>query len=379
MQSATGGCRPLAGLVVRGCAVRSGRLRRTAQSCAATAGRPAARATPIRAARTGDTRRGANSKQTSRSCRQSSAQAERAAGARSPRSARTARKLNQQPDRHRRAGARHRNAASAKPKRGSAAGQTRAADSRLARRAAAASSPRCWRRCSASAAARRRPCWCARRTRCNRCAPPCCSAPCCRRCAAQAEALATDLGELVRSAQGDRRRARPARASRPRSSRSDSVSARSLVEERQQQAERDREGAARRSGSAPLTLARQADSSQGFDRQDGAGPRRARPRAARQASRDRPRPTNGPRRPSPTWQRCSDPGRLAPAIAFADAKGLLPLPVNGVRDQANSAPPTALAAPKRAFRSRPGPAPRSRPRATAGWSMPDRSAPTDNS
>ena len=33
----------------------------------------------------------------------------------------------------------------------------------------------------------------------------------------------------------------------------------------------------------------------------------------------------------PDWRRSKDPGRLAPAIAFAKAKGTLPLPVNGVR------------------------------------------------
>ena len=70
--------------------------------------------------------------------------------------------------------------------------------------------------------------------------------------------------------------------------------------------------------------------------------------------------------------------RLAPAIAFADAKGLLPKPVNG-RSSTASATMTASARACRALRLQPAPAPRSIRRATAGWSMPGRSEVTDNS
>ena len=73
-----------------------------------------------------------------------------------------------------------------------------------------------------------------------------------------------------------------------------------------------------------------------------------------------------------------DPGRLAPAIAFARAKGTLPLPVNGVRIR-NSAWPTRSAARKRVCRSRPGRAPRSQLRVMAGLFMLDPSAITANS
>ncbi len=73
-----------------------------------------------------------------------------------------------------------------------------------------------------------------------------------------------------------------------------------------------------------------------------------------------------------------DPGRLTPAIAFASAKGMLPLPVNGPESR-SSEPRMASEAPKRAFRSRPVPAGRSRHRVMVGSSMPAPSAITANS
>jgi septal ring factor EnvC (AmiA/AmiB activator) len=58
-------------------------------------------------------------------------------------------------------------------------------------------------------------------------------------------------------------------------------------------------------------------------------------RAARQAARvEEPRPGD----PKPNLAALKDPGRLAPAIAFASAKGLLRLPVNGVRLRKYGAP-----------------------------------------
>ena len=50
-------------------------------------------------------------------------------------------------------------------------------------------------------------------------------------------------------------------------------------------------------------------------------------RAARQAARQDERPAD----PKSNLAALKDPGRLAPAMAFASAKGLLPMPVNGVK------------------------------------------------
>lgn len=74
----------------------------------------------------------------------------------------------------------------------------------------------------------------------------------------------------------------------------------------------------------------------------------------------------------------NNPGRLAPAIAFASARGLLPLPVNGLRIR-NSVRPTGSAGPKKASRSGPVRGPKLPPRATVGWSMPGPSAIMANS
>jgi septal ring factor EnvC (AmiA/AmiB activator) len=67
-----------------------------------------------------------------------------------------------------------------------------------------------------------------------------------------------------------------------------------------------------------------------------------------------------------------DPGRLAPAVAFADMRGHLRLPVNGdrIREFGGS---------KKGFPSRPGRAPRSPRRATVGWFTPARFGAMGNS
>ncbi len=74
----------------------------------------------------------------------------------------------------------------------------------------------------------------------------------------------------------------------------------------------------------------------------------------------------------------NDPGRLAPAVAFTAARGRLPFPLTA-RESGSSEFPMASVAPKRAFPSAPGPAPRSRRRAIHGWFMPDPSAITAKS
>ena len=100
-----------------------------------------------------------------------------------------------------------------------------------------------------------------------------------------------------------------------------------LVEERQKQlAEREKaleaERVARRHAGA---AGRQ---SQRFDRQARAGPRPGNARA-REAARSDSRPALSAFR---------DPGRLAPAVAFASLRGQVPIPVNGVKLKEFGAP-----------------------------------------
>jgi septal ring factor EnvC (AmiA/AmiB activator) len=93
-----------------------------------------------------------------------------------------------------------------------------------------------------------------------------------------------------------------------------------LVQERQKkQAEAEKALDAQRQRTA--LLARQADSLKDLiaklERDSAARPGGEKPAA----------PPEG----NPNFAALKDPGRLAPAIAFASAKGVLPLPVNGVR------------------------------------------------
>jgi septal ring factor EnvC (AmiA/AmiB activator) len=149
----------------------------------------------------------------------------------------------------------------------------------------------------------------------------------------QAEAVAADLGELVRlrnEIAGERDRlARDLfvlAAERQRLS--------LLIEERQKrQAQAEQSLAEERERAAEF--AHQADNlnqlivklEQGLDTAS---------RAARAAARsgDAPRPANG----RPDLAALKDPGRLTPAVAFASAKGTLPLPVNGARIREFGAP-----------------------------------------
>jgi len=100
----------------------------------------------------------------------------------------------------------------------------------------------------------------------------------------------------------------------------------SLVDERQKKqsvAEKDMEAEASRA----VALARQVDSLQGLIgkmEQDVKGAAKAAATANLQGT---PATVNG----KPNLGALKDPGRLSPAIAFASAKGLLALPVNGLR------------------------------------------------
>lgn len=137
----------------------------------------------------------------------------------------------------------------------------------------------------------------------------------------EAEALATDLADLIRvrhdsAAERDRLSAELALLSQERKRMS------LLMEERnrrQSEMEKALEGERRRAAQ----LAQQADNlkeliarlEQSLDQ-------------ATRAARAGEEPKPGAR---PDLAALQDPGRLTPAIAFASAKGLLPLPVNGVR------------------------------------------------
>jgi septal ring factor EnvC (AmiA/AmiB activator) len=149
----------------------------------------------------------------------------------------------------------------------------------------------------------------------------------------QAEALAADLGELVRLRQ-------EIAAERDRLARdllviTDDRQRLSLMVEQRQKRQAEAEQALAQERQHAAALARQAENlnqlivklEQGLDSAS---------RAARAAARSGEERKGGDSRPDLAALR--DPGRLAPAIAFASAKGMLPLPVNGVRIREFGAP-----------------------------------------
>ena len=149
----------------------------------------------------------------------------------------------------------------------------------------------------------------------------------------QAESLAADLSDLVRIrrdiAEEKERLQRDVAALTEERQR-----VTLLIEERQKKQAGYREG---HRGRAPedRLFGPPGRQSQRFDRKGRTGPRRAKP------ARNAPPPA------PPRKKRCNsridlaalkDPGRLAPAVAFASARGHLPLPVNGVRIREFGAP-----------------------------------------
>ena len=98
-------------------------------------------------------------------------------------------------------------------------------------------------------------------------------------------------------------------------------------------------------------------------------------RKAAEAAAKADRENAGKARPSDPF---ADPGRLAPAVAFAETKGKLHLP-SPARRFAPSARTTASARPPKGCPSQPETMPASPRPAMAGWSIPDRSAVTANS
>ncbi len=141
----------------------------------------------------------------------------------------------------------------------------------------------------------------------------------------QAEALAHDLGELVRlrkeiAAEQDSLKNQIAAIENDRTRMT------ALIGERQRQ-QADREASLAAERARAVDLARQADSLKDLIAKLEANLDKD-ARAAREASRPDARPGT----PS------GDPGRLAPAVNFASLRGHIPLPVNGVKIRDFGAP-----------------------------------------
>jgi septal ring factor EnvC (AmiA/AmiB activator) len=135
----------------------------------------------------------------------------------------------------------------------------------------------------------------------------------------EAEALAADLVELAR-VRGDMAVEREALGRDVAAFSDDQQRMTLLVQERQKkQAEAEKALDAQRQRTA--LLARQADNLKDLIA------KLERDAATRPGGEKAPNTADG----KPNFAALKDPGRLAPAIAFASAKGALPLPVNGVR------------------------------------------------
>ena len=142
---------------------------------------------------------------------------------------------------------------------------------------------------------------------------------------AQAERLVGDLGELI-----GLRKAIAAERDQLAIDRDklkgDQAQLASLIDERQRKQsaiEKNMEAEAARA----LTLSRQVDSLQGLIAKMEQDLKSAATAAAAASLKGAPAALNG----KPNVGALKDPGRLSPAIAFASAKGLFALPVNGVK------------------------------------------------
>jgi septal ring factor EnvC (AmiA/AmiB activator) len=142
---------------------------------------------------------------------------------------------------------------------------------------------------------------------------------------AQAERLVGDLSELI-SLRKTIATERDRLAVDRDKLKGDQVQLASLVEERQRKqsaVEKDMEA----EGARALALARQADSLQGLIAKMEQDLKSAARAAEIAGLKGTPVALNG----KPNLKALKDPGRLSPAIAFASAKGLFALPVNGVK------------------------------------------------
>ena len=142
---------------------------------------------------------------------------------------------------------------------------------------------------------------------------------------AEAEALVADLTELVRVRKEIA--AEIESSGRDLAALSQESQRMTLLIEQRQKKQAETERALQAEQERAVELARQADSLKeliGRLEQDIAASGRAADAAARAAARES---TSG----RPNLAALQDPGRLAPAVTFAAAKGTLTLPVNGVR------------------------------------------------
>src|SRR4051812_7382772 len=144
----------------------------------------------------------------------------------------------------------------------------------------------------------------------------------------RAEKLASDLGELV-ALRKTIATERDALARDRDKSKDDQVRLAALVDERQRKQsaiEKDMEA----EGARAITLSKQVDSLQGLIAKLEQDLKTAAKAAATASLKGAPVTDNG----KPNLGALKDPARLSPAIAFASAKGLFALPVNGgkIRD-----------------------------------------------
>lgn len=142
---------------------------------------------------------------------------------------------------------------------------------------------------------------------------------------ARAAKLASDLGELVTLRKNISEERDRLAGDRDRLN-SDRTRLAALVQERQKSqtdAERDMEAERQRAA----TLSRQADTLQDLIAKMEQDVKAAAKAAAAAELKGTPVALNG----KPDLGALKDPGRLSPAIAFASAKGLLPMPVNGTK------------------------------------------------
>lgn len=142
----------------------------------------------------------------------------------------------------------------------------------------------------------------------------------------EAEALVADLTELVRVRQEIA--AEIETTSRDLAALSQDRQRMTLLVEERQKKQAETERALETERERAAALARQADSLKDLIakfEQDIAASARAAEAAARATAKE---PATSGR---PNLTALKDPGRLAPAVAFATAKGVLPLPVNGVK------------------------------------------------
>ena len=142
---------------------------------------------------------------------------------------------------------------------------------------------------------------------------------------AQAERLVGDLSELIGLRKTIATERDQLAADRDKV-KGDQVQLASLVDERQRKQsaiEKDMEA----EGARALALARQADSLQSLIAKMEQDLKSAAKAAQTASLQGTPAALNG----KPNLKALKDPGRLSPAIAFASAKGLFALPVNGVK------------------------------------------------